>query len=254
MRLKHSFFLSLVIFLVASGCGAPTRTTPYVIARNPSWEQLNLYGTEKNISGFTDDLLFEIAKDQKMKIRLITSSRAPLVGLLDQDGVDAVISATTPTEENSRLYLFSEPLLVLGPVLVVQQNSPYTSVPDLAGKEIGFERTDSSALMLTDSAKAIFRPYDGAAQAFEDLINGRIDGVIVNAIIAHRLASNVYQGDVRILTPPLAPIGIRLVVKKGKSEELVALFNQGLAELKKEAFYQKILLYWSLFDLESVQK
>jgi ABC-type amino acid transport substrate-binding protein len=38
------------------------------------------------------------------------------------------------------------------------------------------------------------------------------------------------------------------VVKKGKREELIDLFNDGLTELREKGIYAKTLTYWNLID------
>ncbi|MDB6081329.1 MAG: putative bacterial extracellular solute-binding protein, partial [Chlamydiia bacterium] len=128
---------------------------------------------------------------------------------------------------------------------------PYTSLKDMNGKELGFERGYIWALQIKDSTSSIFRPYDDVTSAIDDLIASHLDGVIVDALVGYRLASGLYRGSLRAAGPPIIPLGIRLIVKKGKNEELVTLFNQGLAELKKSGLYEKVLRYWGLFDVEN---
>jgi polar amino acid transport system substrate-binding protein len=252
LYLKKIILLICVLSFGIAGCkiGNHKRTSPYVIGKNPgSFVSLSLYGAEKNVSGFSDDLVYEIAKDQDIQVRLFISDASPITSLLDEENIDGVLSAQAPTEQRMRDYIFSEPYFILGPVLVVRQDATYNSLQEMGSREVGYDRGSTTALQLTDTGEVIFTPYDDMLRAFEDLENGRVDGVVCDAIVAYRLASNLYRGKVRISGPPLVPIALRLVVKKGKSEELIPLFNKGLEDLKKTHMYQKILRYWALYDV-----
>ena len=240
--------LLMIVAMISCKSSARPRTKPYIIAQNNAWEYLNLYGKEKNVSGFSDDLVLEISKVEGITVQLVSTNKSPVVSLLNQDDIDGVFSALTPNDQNMRRYDFSEPYFVLGPVLVVRENDPAHTLEDMGHREIGFERGYYWALQLASTTDAIFDPYNDVMYAFDDLKKGTIDGVIVDSMVAYRAVGGIYKGVLRIAGPPLAPLSIRLVVKKGKNEELIEYFNQGLEVVKKNGLYQKILRYWELFD------
>lgn len=246
----YSYFLAVFVFCISCSSGIRSRTAPYNIARSSSWERLNLYGVDNNILGFSEDFFLEIARREKIDIRLISSNELPLTSLLEQNDIDGIITTLEPTEQNSRDYVFSEPYFVMGPILVVRVDAPYRSLQDLEAKDIGFDRNELAGYQLNEEINANFLPYDDIIRAVEDLGRHRLDGVVVDAIIAYRLAAGMYQGSIRVVPPPLKPIAFRLVVKKGKNEELIALFNKELQEMKKSGLYDKMLLYWSLFNAQ----
>jgi polar amino acid transport system substrate-binding protein len=212
-------------------------------------ERVLLYGLDKNVVGFSDDLLFEIGKEENVSIYPVTLDNSSLVTLLDQQGIDGVLSALEPNEELEVNYLFSDPYFTFGPILIVAQGSPYKSIQDMKNKEIGFEAAYVPVLRLKASTECIFRPYDNVNPMLEDLLHGRVDGVIIDAIVAYKFIVGPYRGLIRIAGDPLRPLGFRLIVKKGKSEELVATFNQGLAAIRASGLFTKMLSYWGLFDI-----
>ncbi len=251
---KSRFYIwllySLVLFLYS--CGESNTKQNYQIARNIQWDEISFYGAEKNVLGFSDDLILEIAKMQKFQPKLMTFTRGSIMQALERKDVDAVLTAKQPTERNRKKYLFSEPYFIVGPVLLIRKESSFTALKDLSNREVAYERSYQWPLLLTESSFCILRPYDEVLKAVEDMVRGRVDAVIMDAIIANRLSNGLYHNSIKIAGPPLKPIGLYLAVKKGGREELIARFNKGLAKTKKEGLYSKMLLYWGLFDAEHV--
>lgn len=241
------FLVCLLLFVACTS--SHKRTAPYVIARSSGWTHVNLYGAEKRVLGFSDDLLYEVSQLENIPIQLMLTPETPSLSLLDDGEADAILSGLQPNDQNMQSYLFSNPYFLSGPVLLIQQSAPYTSLTDMNGKIIGYDRNYNWALLLTDTGNTIFRPYDDTNAAIEALINGNIDGVVADALIAYKSASGLYRGLIRAVGPPLLPLGIRLIVKKGKNEELVSEFNDGLQKLKESGLYDKMLRYWGLFDI-----
>jgi len=214
-----------------------------------NWETINVYGAEKKLAGFSDDLLYEIAKVEEFSVRIHPTNRYASFEQLNRGVLDGILTGVVPDEQNQRLYHFSEPYFVTGPVLLVRINSPYQSLKELEGREVGFDRSYSWALKMRDATSTVFRPYDDVERSLDDLAEGHIDGLILDAVVAYSTVSGPYRYSLRIATKPLITMGVRLVVKiGGNAEELVPLFNKGLEEIKKVGLYPKMLRYWGLFD------
>ena len=220
-----------------------------MIAQNTTWERLNLYGKEKNVSGFSNDLLQEISQLEKFKIKLVQTNQFPVVDLLKDEGIDAVLSTLSPDERNIKLYQFSDPYFTVGPVLVVKEGSLISSIQDLQGRGVGFERGYNWAISLAARTDIIFQPYSEVSQAFDALKRGEIEGVLCDSMVANHMVQAHYKGILRLTGPLVDFMGIRLVVKKGKNEELIVQFNEGLKKVKETGLYYKVLRYWSLFDM-----
>ncbi len=249
----RNFCKVLWLLLIFHSCTShpPERQTPYVIARSSVLEQLPLRGLEKNFFGFSQDLFTQIANLEKYKFILITSETLPLVSLLDDGEADAVVSVVEPTDWLRREYLFSQPFFVMGPVLVVKTDSPYTKNKDLMGKTVAYQRELLTESLYTDRYNFNLVPYNtDVTHAVDDLLHGDIDAMIVDSLIAVQLEASLYKNAIRILVPPVKPVGLRLVVQVGKNEELIDKFNEGLEEIKKSGLYDKMLNYWGLFDAQ----
>ena len=242
----------LLILLLAMSCTtSPPRKTSYTVAQGTFWEFVNFYGIDKTILGFSDDLLLQVNVLEQAGIRTVTLNDHPLTNALERKNIDAIITALPPTPQNQRLYLFSEPYFEFGLVLVTRKNSVYQTLDDLKNREIGVERASAFAAIVQNDSYYFLRTYEDVSHAVEDLVKEKIDGVVLNSILAHRLTSGLYKGSIHIVGPPILPVGLRLVVKKGENEALIELFNHSLTTLKEAGLYQKMLEYWGLTEISS---
>ena len=153
-----------------------------------------------------------------------------------------------PTLKDQKLYVLSDPFFSFGPVLLLRENDTLAHFRSLNSKVIGFGRNYGEDLTTREDLGYIFLPYDQVISAIEELINGRIDAVVVDSIYGHQLESGLYAGKIKVATALFKVTKFRLACKAGKNDELIAQFNKGLAELKLEGTYQKMLVYWGLYE------
>lgn len=245
MRLIFSILIALGICVSCFH----KRKEQFTVARRTSWEGVALHGVGKHIQGFTDDLLYEIAKNEKIRIDITTvDSSAEITSFLDKKGIDGVLSVLSPTVQNQRLYRFSDPFFAFGFVLVTRPTDTYSTLADLKDKVVGYERGLMGGLQPKIEFAGFLKPYDQMTYAMEDLLYGKIDAVILDSIYANQLVSGLYMNKVRMSDKPLEFINFYLVVKRGENEELIDLFNNGLHELRMQNTYKKMLEYWTLYN------
>lgn len=257
---RYTFFGTLILFGIVSFClffylfreldsgESFNRNKTFKIARDPNLYPIHLAGKERNLSAFTNELLFKIAKDKGIKIQLATSSFNLLFEKLRRKEFDAVISTLAPTPLNRQQYLFSLPFFEVGPVLVVRQDSQLSSVDDLKGKTVGIKRGDSILVDQTSSG-ILFIPYDSHLTAFDDLQIKKIEGVILPASAAYTFIKVFYAGRLKVASSPLREEGLRLVAEKSIANHyLIETFNKGLKEAMMDGSYDSLLIKWSLIN------
>lgn len=238
--------LSLCLCVACSRSQQQQRTTPYVIACPNTWEDIQLYGSEQNVVGFSSDLIYEITQKGGFRARLIMADVTTFPSLLEEEKVDAVITTELSTPVNDQFYEFSVPYFAGGTVVIVPTNSPYKQTDDLKQGEIAYIRGEGLDIALGVKTSWIFRPYDSTTQAINDLLAGNIDGLVMRFIKASQLSKSLYRGAIRILMPPLVKQNVRLAVRKGKNHELIELFDKGVKELIKSGEYKELLEYWGI--------
>lgn len=235
-----------LIFTIRSCASSKSDHRVYKVARDQSWYPLNFLGKEKNVLGFSDDLLYAIAKKNNLSFQLIAASPGSILDDLEDIGVDAVLSSLTPDPILRKKYLFSDPYYNLGLVLVVPENSTVASLKDLAGKYLGIQRGTSIPLDLS-SIRII--SYESNVAMMEDLVKDQIDAVLINQLNAYSFTTGYYKGRLKVATNPLTPQSLKVVTYQSKkNQKLIDLFNQGLKELKESGVYDELLKKWDLYD------
>ncbi len=235
----------LVITLLICSCSSSSKKGS-LIGIDPSWYPLNSAGKEKNILGFSTDLLTEMTIRKRDNLAIYTASWDTLFSGLQSDVYQAVISSLPPYNFNTDLYDFSDIYLQTGPVLIVAFTSKTETLSDLQGQEVGILLGSSAANNLEKVPSIIVREYMAIPDMLLALSSGTISGVVLDLLTAESYVQDLYLGRLKILFPVLQQEGLRLISLKGKAPELISAFNETLKDLKKEGKYPELLRKWSL--------
>ncbi len=251
---KWSLFLILglilALVLLMRSCSAITgQEHVYSILRSNNWAPLDLYGKEPNMSAFVDDLIGYIAQEEHLRIRMnviqVMSGRE-LFHYLDVGGYDAIVVTFSPSNYVVDKYNISDPIYKAGPVLLVKADNKAASIKELLGKPIAIIR-GSSQMSIPERETAFFVPYDNMAAALDDLEKNIVSGVIMEAGLAEIYVNDFYKGKIRIATPPLTDLAMRLVTRKGDLDKvLVDKFNEGLKTAKENGTFEQLIHKWNL--------
>lgn len=236
--------LSFYLFFLLTAC---SNNSKYSIGRDPTWFPLNLGEKTANITAFSTALVQEVAKEEKIPLEIYNVSWDQLFQVLGNKEYAGILSSLAKNTENKEKFAFSDPLLLLGPVLVVPQTSEVHSLVEMEGKIIGINQFDDSILIVQKHPTIVSTLYSNMAVGLEDLAKGKIDGLLLANIEAHALVPHLYPGVLKIATPPLNDKGLRLVTLKGEHEKLVVHFNKGLRKLRMKSRYTALREKFSVY-------
>ena len=241
--------LLMIGFGIFRACSSTTEEDNglYHIARDPNWNPLQLFDKEKNMSAFTNELLFEIARREKIHLELLRATSDDLLDGLKDGNYDGILSSIRPGAINRDLYEFSDPIYLLGPVLIVRSSSNIASLSDLQYKVLGVRQVSSNPELQTFADISI-RNYENVLSALMDLDRGLIDAVLMESLPAYQYLLGIFNGKLKIVSKPMTDLGIRLVARHdGKSEtRLIHRFNEGLKAVKADGTYDALLTKWGL--------
>lgn len=223
----------------------------YYIGRDSTWYPLNLRSKEKNMIGFVDDLMEEVAKLQEIRIYTFEVGTNALYDGLALGNYDGVYSILEPNVINRGSYEFSDPYYLIGPVLIVDVKNKASSLDDMKGKIIGIERGGFQVYNIPEPADILILSYNSASEALENLDRDIIDGVIVDALRAHVWVDGFYKGKLRVATSPMSDAGLRIVtLKTDRGKEFIKKFNESLKTLKENGTYKALIKKWELVATE----
>ncbi len=220
----------------------------YRIAYDNAWRPAVQFEQQRNISAFSMELLLAIAKEENLQLELVRTSPEHLLVGLENGEYDAALSFQQPDAETPKHYLFSDPLYLNGPVLVVMKSSNINSLQQIEGKTIGVARGESIVFDMKQYPSFLIISYDNTQQALVSLSKNSIDGVIIDLLPAYAYVMGLYAGKLKIATRPLTDEGLRLcALRTPFSEALIQRIDKGLGALKANGSYQALGMRWSIY-------
>ncbi len=237
-----------IFILTLLGCSSNVlKDKVYSVSRDTSWYPLDLMGKGDNMLAFSDDLLQQVAKDQGFRLSIRSTGWNNLIPSLLTGSVDAVLSSKSLTDSSLDQFSFSASYLNIGDVLVIPEGASATALGEMEGKLVSVRSGPSLGTLIVEKFPSIFiEYYTDVAQALEDLVAGKVDGVVLGLLPAYAFCQNLYQGKLRVATGVLNQRALRLMTVKGKHPELIVAFDEGVAHLQANGTYDLLLKKWGL--------
>ena len=136
----------------------------------------------------------------------------------------------------------------MGPAKADPKDFTKPSLSNLDGKIVGIIQGSNSALILEKYPQIIQRTYSFAPDVLEAVSTDAIDAAVVDLLTAQAFTQNLFQGRLKIGSPPLTQEGLRLISLQGASSNLIFRFNRGLKKLKENGAYAELMKKWGLSE------
>ena len=222
----------LVIGLVSCAKKEPTKI---VFASDCTFPPMEMVDANKNIVGFDIDMINAAAKAGGFTAEIKNTAWDGIFAGLDNGKYDAVLSSVTITDERKKTMDFSLPYINAGQILTVRADENVSTLTDLKGKKVGAQIGTTGAFEIDkvkDANKIEEKTYDEIGLAFEDLANGRIDGVVVDnpTAASYALQNDKYKGKLKTVGTPFTEEYYGIAVKKG-NQKVLDLINAGLKKV-----------------------
>lgn len=230
-------FLFFMLICAIAGCVKTLNYGPYSIGRDPTWFPLHLNQIAPKLTAFTNAAIQEIAKNEGAPLQIINISWVQLFQALEEGEVAGIFTTLSPNVITNEKYTFSDPFVLLGPVLILPYGSTATSLDDLSGKIVAINQFDESVLIIQQYPSIVIKLYQNMPDILETLASGEIDGVLMPLLDAERLIPSLYPTTLKIASAPLNNKAIRLITLQGANHSLMRNFNKGLARLKSNGRY-----------------
>lgn len=243
--MKKLWIVPIVLALL--GCSGPAGPgEEYRIGRDPTFWPIDFSGKSPNVLAFSDDLVREIAKEEGFRASIMSSSAQLTDHHLSSGQLDGVLSAIPPLPQFRDLYSFSDVYLFIGPVLVVRNESEIDSMEAMKGKTAGVRMGSSTVLLVAKIPEVVIDDYATYPTMIQALVDGRVDGIVIDALSAYAYKRDLFSDQIKIVTPPMTDDGLRLLTKRGDNQDLIDMFNDGLEDLRDSGAYNKLQDKWGL--------
>lgn len=217
-----------------------------VVATDATWPPMEMVDESKNIVGFDIDLLNAAAEAGGFTVEFRNTAWDGIFAGLPAGAYDAVMSSVTITDERKKQMDFSIPYINAGQILIVRSDTKgVEKLADLKGKSVGAQIGTTGSFEIEKIAGLTLKTYDEIGLAFEDLVNGRIDGAVADTPVAadFALQNKNYKGKLKIVGEPFTDEFYGIAVKKGNTKVLETI-NAGLEKVLNTKTYTKIEEKW----------
>ncbi|MBL1225286.1 amino acid ABC transporter substrate-binding protein/permease [Enterococcus sp. BWR-S5] len=215
----------------------------YSIASDSTFAPFEFQNADGKYEGIDVDLMTRIAELQGFTIEFKFIGFSSAVQAVESGQADGMIAGMTITDEREKSFDFSTPYFDSGIQIAVKEgNDSITSYKDLKDKTVGAKIGTESA----DFLEANKDKY-GYSIKYLDTTDALYSALEINEIEAMMddypvIGYGIAQGQPLSTPIPREEGGsYGFAVKKGKNAELVEMFNEGLAELKRTGEYDEIV-------------
>ena len=243
-----SVFLAVVaVFgVVTAVTSCASKPKKVVVATDATWPPMEYVDENKNLVGFDIDLINEVAKAANFQVEIKNTAWDGIFAGLAAGDYQVVASSVTITDERKQTMDFSDPYVNAGQVLVVRKDTTgVTTLADMVGKNVGAQIGTTGAIEIGKVNGVNLKTYDEVGLAFQDLVNGNIDGVVADSPIAANFAlqNATYKEALKIVGQPFTDEYLGFAVKKGDTATL-KLLNDGLAKVKSSGKLDELVAKW----------
>jgi len=215
----------------------------YVIASDSTFAPFEFQNADGKYEGIDVDLVNRIAELQDFNIEFKFIGFSSAVQAVESGQADAMIAGMTITDEREKSFDFSTPYFNSGIQIAVKKgNDSIHSYEDLKDKKVGAKIGTESADFLEankDKYDYSIKYLDTTDALYSALEIGEIDAMMDDyPVIGYGVAQKQ-----PLETPIPREEGGKygFAVKKDKNPELIEMFNEGLAELKRTGEYDEII-------------
>jgi polar amino acid transport system substrate-binding protein len=169
-----------------------------VVFTDPNFYPFEFPGAD-GVEGVDVEIARAIAADLGVKLKIQESKFDAIIMSIKGGKGDIAISGLTITDERRESVDFSDPYINSIQYLILLVESDINYVEDMAGKRIGVAKGYTGSLLIDDEinlddgvlygTNASFTEYPSAMEASLDLLNGKIDAVIMDEHVAKNIAA-----------------------------------------------------------------
>ena len=211
-----------------------------IVGTNAEFPPFEYIGDDGEPEGFDIALINAIGEKLGIEVKIENMEFASLVAAIGSK-IDASIAGMTVTEERKEAVDFSDNYYEAVQNVIVLAGSDIATAEDLKNKSIGVQAGTTGFFIADEIEGAEVHDYNKAVDAVNDLINGRVDLVIIDRnpaqVFAEKFEGQVVamEGDQFDFEPEYYAIALP------KGSELVEKVNAALAELKEDGTFDALV-------------
>ncbi|CAM4003464.1 ABC transporter substrate-binding protein/permease [Catellicoccus marimammalium] len=217
----------------------------YKIGMDVTYAPFEFTNDKGKLEGIDVDILKAIAKEEHLKLQLDTIGFNGAVQAAEAGQINGIMAGMMITEERKQHFNFSNPYFKSGVVMISKPGSRYTSLASTRGQKIAIKTGTAAAAYAQELQKKYqwkLVTFDETNNVFNDVLTGNAVACFEEEPIARYSIKTGVKLQVQTKAAKTGYYGF--AVKKGTNGELLAAFNRGLAKIKKNGEYDRILSHY----------
>ena len=231
--------LTLCISIMSSSCNPKSKVPTIVVGIDTSFPSTGLPGSAQDMYAYFLETMYKVGQECNVRVELVNVPVSMQLDSLSKGNVDCILTTNPVTQSSLSLYSFSIPLLLTGDVVAVPAGK---GVVPYKGR-LGATSRTTTVFELEKSGRYFIEYYDTPQKALLALERGKVDGAVIDSIVAARLINDTFYDSLVIATTPSKLRGYRLMSVSGRKELnirtvykcLRALSSQKILENKAKA-------------------
>jgi polar amino acid transport system substrate-binding protein len=228
----------------ATAAPAAAASKVYVVGTDAAYAPFESQAPGGEVIGFDVDVVKAAAAKAGIAVKFVNTPWEGIFKTLDTGERDMVVSAVTITDERKQTMDFSTPYFDANQLIAVKEGSKVKNFADLKDLKVGVQNGttgDEVVQKLQGKTSPNTKRFESTPLALKELESGGVDAVVAdNGVVQHYIANNANAKFASISDTSFTPEQYGIVVKKGNAD-LLKKINEGLAAIKADGTYDKIL-------------
>jgi len=256
MRTRLSRLLAVAVAGSLGVANASAQLQKVRIATEGAFAPFNYKDTNGELQGFDVDIAKALCTKAKFDCTIVAQDWDGIIPGLLAKKYDAIIASMSITEERKKTIDFTDKYYQT-PARFVARKGSGTEISEagLKGKTIGVQRATINADLIRETYGNVLtiKEYDTQDNANLDLIAGRVDLVLADAVVLQKGLLDKPEGkDLEFVGPiPRGSIvdeGAGIGIRKGDTK-LKDAFNAAIKAIRADGTYKKINDKYFSFDV-----
>ncbi|OZS77519.1 ABC transporter substrate-binding protein [Tetzosporium hominis] len=245
--------LALLVLLVLAACGSSEEggssseggedSKKLVMGTSADFPPFESVDSSGEIVGFDIDLAKAIGEELGYEIEVRDMKFDGLIGALQSDRIDFVMSGMSATDERKENVDFSTEYHRSGEMFLSLKDAGISSIEDLDGKTLGVQLgtiQEQGARKIQEEYGFEIKPIDSSSIMVQELLSNRVDAIYIDKAVG--LGYQAEQDLAGFDDPTSASPGMAAAFPKGS--ELVEEVNKALAALEESGKIQELKDKW----------
>lgn len=215
-----------------------------VVGTNAEFPPFEFVGDDGEPDGFDIALIKAIGEKLGVEVQVENMEFASLVSSIGSK-IDVAIAGMTVTDERKEAVDFSDSYYVAVQYVLLPEGSEIATAEDLKNKTIGVQLGTTGDFIASDIEGVTVNSYNKAVDAVNDLVNGRVDCVIVDKNPALVFESKFQDEGSKVVAVDGAQFEFEseeyaIAMPKGDAA-LADAINGAIMELKADGTFEELV-------------